>query len=140
MLGPPWGGVLMGILLGVMLLALRVPAVNLALLGSDVRGKEKALVHVALPRGMAAGVLATLPTARGVPGTAEFPVIVFTAVFVTILVFAVGFPLAKKRMTQASVRPQPSAELATESETVGTLDTVPAPPDLTPHDESDQKP
>jgi cell volume regulation protein A len=97
MLGPPWGGVILGILLGVSLLLLRIPAVGLALIGSDVRRSERGLVNVAMPRGMAAGVLATLPVTRHVPGTEDFPVMVFTAVFVTILVFAVGFPLAKKK-------------------------------------------
>lgn len=97
MLGPPWGGVLLGILLGISLLIVRIPAVRLALIGSDLTKAERGLVNVAMPRGMAAGVLATLPVTRGVPGTDDFPVMVFTAVFVTILVFAVGFPLAKKR-------------------------------------------
>ncbi len=132
MLGPPWGGVLLGILLGITLLVVRVPAVNLALIGSDVKGREKGLVHVAMPRGMAAGVLATLPASRGVPGTSQFPVMVFTAVFVTILVFAVGFPMAKKRMGEQSLAP---ALPPTDDE--GTADApppeaVPMVPDLTP--------
>jgi cell volume regulation protein A len=102
MLGPPWGGVLLGILLGISLLILRVPAVNLALIGSGIQGPDRGLVHVSMPRGMAAGVLATLPITSGVPGTEPFPVMVFTAVFVTILIFAVGFPLAKGRSQRAA--------------------------------------
>ncbi len=101
MLGPPWGAVLLGIILGVSLLVLRIPAVNIALIGSSISQGERKLVHVSMPRGMAAGVLATLPIARGVPGVdrESFPVMVFTAVFVSILLFAIGFPLAKKSMS-----------------------------------------
>jgi cell volume regulation protein A len=117
MLGPPWGGVILGALLGVSLLFLRIPAVSLALIGSDVTKTERGLVNVAMPRGMAAGVLATLPVTRGVPGTDDFPVMVFTAVFVTILVFAVGFPLAKNRLSAekallAAAQPGEAMDLA----------------------------
>lgn len=110
MLGPPWGGVLLGILLGITLLILRIPAVNLALIGSGIRGADRGLVHVSMPRGMAAGVLATLPISSGVPGSAPFPVMVFTAVFVTILIFAVGFPIAKGRsqLNESPGEPSPN--------------------------------
>jgi len=105
MLGPPWGAVILGILLGVSLLLLRIPAVNLALIGSGCTKTEHRMVHVAMPRGMAAGVLATLPISRGVPGISResFPVMVFTAVFVSILLFAIGFPLAKNRLALAKI-------------------------------------
>lgn len=99
MLGPPWGSVLLGALIGLALFLLRLPAVKLALMGSGLTPAETGLVNVAMPRGMAAGVLATLPLAKGVPGTESLPVMVFTAVFATILIFAVGFPIAKNRMT-----------------------------------------
>lgn len=98
MLGPPWGAVLLGCILGIALFLLRLPAVRVALLGSGLTKEQRGLVNVALPRGMAAGVLATLPVTKGVPGTEPVPVMVFTAVFVTILVFAVGFPWAKRKM------------------------------------------
>lgn len=98
MLGPPWGAVLVGCVLGGALFLLRLPAVKVALIGSNVSAGQRKLVNVSMPRGMAAGVLATLPVTEGVPGSEPIPVIVFTAVFVTILVFAVGFPLAKREM------------------------------------------
>jgi hypothetical protein len=52
---------------------------------------------------MAAGVLATLPVSAGVPGTQTLPVVVFACVFTTILAFAAGFPLARRRV--AAVAP-----------------------------------
>jgi potassium/hydrogen antiporter len=96
MLGPPWGMVALGALLGLVLLAARVPAVSAALLGSRLAPPERRLVLVSLPRGMAAGVLATMPAAAGVAHTADLPNVVFAAAIVTILVFAVGFPAARR--------------------------------------------
>ncbi|MFH0902876.1 MAG: hypothetical protein V2A73_19790, partial [Pseudomonadota bacterium] len=58
--------------------------------------QQRKLVIVSLPRGMAAGVLATLPASAGVAGTSQFPTIVFACVLATILVFAVGFPLVRR--------------------------------------------
>lgn len=98
MLAPPWGFILLGVLLGAALFAARVPAVALSLIGSDFNKDERAIATVCLPRGMAAGVLATLPVTAGVPGTENLPVAVFACVFATIIAFAVGFPLAKRRM------------------------------------------
>jgi NhaP-type Na+/H+ and K+/H+ antiporter len=98
MLAPPWGLIATGVLFGGILFVARIPAVHLATLGSGLSSAQKTLATVALPRGMAAGVLATLPVAAGVPGTEQLPVLVFAAVFTTILIFAVGFPLVKRGM------------------------------------------
>ena len=97
MLGPPWSLVLLGALLGIILLVARAPAVRLALLGSGLDRAERRLVLVSLPRGMAAGVLASMPAAAGVSDTANLPNVVFAGALVTILIFAVGFPMARKR-------------------------------------------
>ncbi len=117
MLGPPIGALVVGVLLGILLFAVRVPSARLALLKTNFTSAERRLVEVALPRGMAAGVLATLPAAAGVPDTEKLPTIVFAAVLTTILVFAVGFPRARKAMlreappgdseTPGEVAPQP---------------------------------
>jgi cell volume regulation protein A len=69
MLGPPWGLIAFGVLLGFALFAARLPCVHLALVGGTLSRDEKSMVTVALPRGMAAGVLATLPVSAGVPGS-----------------------------------------------------------------------
>ncbi len=98
MLGPPWGLIVFGVLLGGCLLAARIPAVLLGTLGSDFTSADKRMMTVSMPRGMAAGVLATLPMSAGVPGTEGLPVLVFACVFTTILVFAVGFPIVKRQL------------------------------------------
>lgn len=95
MLGPPWSLILAGIVLGAVLLLARIPGVLAATAGSGLSGPQKKLVTVAMPRGMAAGVLATLPVTAGVPGTSNLPVMVFACVFTTIMIFAVGFPLLR---------------------------------------------
>lgn len=97
MLTPPWGLILFGVLLGLILLPARFPGAWVLGRGEHLDKGERALVAVSLPRGMAAGVLATMPMAAGIAGTSNFPVIVFACVFTTILIFAVGFPLALRK-------------------------------------------
>lgn len=101
MLGPPWAMVGLGCALGVGLFLARLPAVAVGTVGAGLPFAAKGLVGVAMPRGMAAGVLAMLPAQAGVPGTERLPVVVFAAVVTTILVFAVGFPLCKRRLPAA---------------------------------------
>lgn len=98
MLGPPWSMVVLGAILGLILLLARAPAVGLALLGSGLARGDRRVVLVSLPRGMAAGVLATMPAAAGVPFTGDLPNVVFAGALVTILTFAVGFPMARREI------------------------------------------
>ncbi len=112
MLGPPWSLIFLGVLLGVVLLLVRAPAVMLSVLGSPFDADQKKLATVALPRGMAAGVLATLPWSAHVPDTEWLPVMVFATVFTTILLFAIGFPLVKRRMRAPAPVAMPGADVA----------------------------
>jgi len=107
MLGPPWPLVGLGAILGVVLLGARIPAVLGATAGSGMKGAERGLVTVSMPRGMAAGVLALLPTQAGIEGTEQVPVVAFASVFMTILVFAGGFPLFKRRLIPAGATGEP---------------------------------
>jgi hypothetical protein len=52
---------------------------------------SRRLIVVALPRGMAAGVLSTMPAYAGVPNTEMLPVLVFACVITTIAIFTGGF-------------------------------------------------
>ncbi len=97
MLGPPWSLALTGALLALVLLLARYPAARLALLRSPLETRERHFVYLSLPRGVAAGVLATMPVAAGIAGMQELPAVVFACVFGTILIFAVGFPLVQRR-------------------------------------------
>lgn len=96
MLSPPWSLVAMGAGLGVVLLMARGPAVWLALLGSDFDRASRTLTTIAMPRGLAAGVLASMPMAAGVEGTSQLPVLVFAAVTASILIFTIGLPLTRR--------------------------------------------
>jgi cell volume regulation protein A len=98
MLGPPWGLAILGMILGLLFLPARMPAARLAGRTLGLSRQERGIVAVALPRGLAAGVLATLPQAAGVPGTAVLPSIVFPAVVMSILVFSFGFPRVRRGM------------------------------------------
>lgn len=112
LLTPPWSQVGLGILLAAVLYAVRLPAVRVATLGSGLGPAQRALVGVCMPRGMAAGVLATVPMASGIVATAELPVVVFTCIVATIAVFAVGLPLASRRISREAPLdevPQPAA-------------------------------
>ncbi|MBZ0117152.1 MAG: cation:proton antiporter [Sandaracinaceae bacterium] len=104
MLAPPWGLIALGVLLGLAALAARVPAAFLATLGSGWTHTERGLVSVSLPRGMAAGVLAMMPWTAQMPGTEDLPIVVFAFVLTTILSFAIGFPIFKRRMPKESLR------------------------------------
>lgn len=97
LLTPPWSGIAFGVVLAVLIYAARLPAVWFSTLGSDLAPRDRALIGVCLPRGMAAGVLATVPMAAGVVATDGLPVIVFSCIVATIAVFAIGLPLVTRQ-------------------------------------------
>ena len=72
-----------------------------------------------LPRGMAAGVLALLPAQQGLTGTERFPVVVFAAVLTTVVLFAVGFPILKRRAAAAAPEQTSGPISSKEPETPG---------------------
>lgn len=96
LLTPPWSGILFGVLLAAVLFGARWPAVRLATLGSGLGAADRSLISVCMPRGMAAGVLATVPMALGVTAADGLPVIVFSCIVATIAVFAIGLPLVAR--------------------------------------------
>jgi cell volume regulation protein A len=111
MLGPPWPLFALGVGAGIGLYLVRRVAVRVALAGRGWDLDRRRLVASCLPRGLAAGVLATLPAAAGVPDTADLPPFVFAAVVTSIAVFAIAFPRARKRLAagaSASAQPPPS--------------------------------
>lgn len=112
--------VLLGVLIGLTLFLARIPTVFVATAGSGMSKPARMLVMTLFPRGMAAGVLAMMPYQAGIPGTRDLPVVVFSTVFTTILLFAVGFMVLKKRLPPedlaetADASPSPTA---TEADT-----------------------
>jgi len=73
------------------LMALRVPAVMLSTRRMGLGKKEFWFLCVAIPRGLAAGVLATLPMQYGVPGAENLAPGIFAVIVLSVLVFAIGF-------------------------------------------------
>jgi cell volume regulation protein A len=105
MLGPPWGLAAMGALLAVVLLVVRFPGAWLAMMHGPLDIRERRIVFLSVPRGVAAGVLATLPVSAGLAGMEDLPNVAFACVFATILIFAAGFPLAMRGAPAVAVPP-----------------------------------
>jgi cell volume regulation protein A len=103
---------LLGGLLALVLLAARIPATWICTLRSGLRMDQVRLVAIALPRGMAAGVLSTMPFDRGVPGTERLSSVVFATVVASILLFAGGFRWirASKSAEVATAPPSPAGD------------------------------
>ena len=94
-----------GVFIGLVLFVARVPNVVATTMRSDLSQPARKLIMVLFPRGMAAGVLAMMPHQAGIPGTRDLPVVVFAAVFTTILLFAAGFPVLKKKLPLSDLEP-----------------------------------
>jgi cell volume regulation protein A len=139
-IGPPWGLVGFGVVLGLLLWLARVPSVRLATIGKSYSKASRRLIGVLMPRGMAAGVLAIVPHQMGIPGTEHLPVLVFSAVCTTILLFSVSFPFLKKKLPAEDLAeappPVPAAvDTLSEVSTLPELSATETRPDV-PADES----
>ena len=120
LLGPPWPLVVVGVVLGLILLPVRVPAVRAATYGAGFDLGERAVMTVALPRGLAAGVMATIPAAAGVPHTRGLVTIVFACIVTTIVIFSVGMPLVARRLPPQVHGPgAPASEVPAEASAAG---------------------
>ena len=87
------------------LIAMRVPAVLLSTRNMQLEKKEFCFLSAAIPRGLAAGVLATLPMQYGVPGVENLAPAIFAVIVLSVLVFAIGFAIvARLRDEPALIR------------------------------------
>jgi cell volume regulation protein A len=75
------------------LMAMRVPAVLLSTSRMGLGKKEFWFLCAALPRGLAAGVLAALPMQYGVSGAENLAPLIFAVIVLSVLVFAIGFSI-----------------------------------------------
>jgi len=91
LLAPPWSLLVMGALMGLVLFFARLPGVYFTLRGAGLEERELVTAYVCLPRGLAAGALATLPMMAAVPGGELLPSLVFSAITATIVIFTIGF-------------------------------------------------
>ncbi|MGB0000040.1 MAG: cation:proton antiporter [Candidatus Acidiferrales bacterium] len=78
------------------LMAMRVPAVLLSTRNMRLGKKEFCFLSAAIPRGLAAGVLATLPMQYGVPGVENLAPAIFAVIVLSVLVFAIGFAIVAR--------------------------------------------
>lgn len=100
-LSPPWSLIIVGVLVGVTLYLARVPvSMIVASRSGGFDDSQRKLVTIALPRGMAAGVLATLPSSikYGISGTEQLPALVFAAVVTSIAILAYGFRQVRSKL------------------------------------------
>lgn len=86
----------MGAAAAVLLFLFRIPAVRLSLGGTGLSPRQLQMLDVAIPRGIAAGVLSSLPIQYGVPGAENFSPGVFSLIVFSIILFAVGFAFVKR--------------------------------------------
>ena len=84
----------LGVTVGILLLIFRIPAVAITFRGQGLTRKQLAVFVVAMPRGLAAGVLSTLPAQAGLPHTANLSGAVFAAIVTTIVLFSIGLALS----------------------------------------------
>lgn len=74
-----------------LLFAIRIPAVLVSTRTQTFSRKEFWFLSTAMPRGLASGVLATLPLRYGVPGAENLAPAIFALIVLSVLLFAVGF-------------------------------------------------
>ncbi|NJN51888.1 MAG: hypothetical protein HC809_09065 [Gammaproteobacteria bacterium] len=94
--------ILLGVAAAFTLLLFRIPAVLIAARGAGFTPKQVTLLVVSLPRGLAAGVLSTLPLQFSIPGTEALAGAVFSMIVTTILLFALGFGIASRMSESVS--------------------------------------
>jgi cell volume regulation protein A len=85
------------------LMAMRVPAVLLSTRNMELGKKEFCFLSVAIPRGLAAGVLATLPLQYGVPGMENLAPAIFAVIVLSVVVFAIGFAIVGRLPDKAAL-------------------------------------
>ncbi len=107
MLTPPWSLLIMGVVLGVLLLVTRWPAVGFGLRGVNFHDDDRRTAMICCPRGMAAGALATMPALAGVPGTESLHSLVFSTIATSIVLFTIGFRQVRGTWPQPTPQPLP---------------------------------
>jgi len=103
-MGPPWGPAVAGLLLALALFAIRIPTVAVASSFSDLAPVQRGMLAVLLPRGVAAGVVATAVVAAAAAAPAEgsaLASVAGAATLLTLVGFAFGYPFVLRRATTA---------------------------------------
>lgn len=85
--------IIMGAGAAVVLLIARIPSVRVSLWGTSFTPAQQGLMIVAIPRGLAAGVLSTMPMYMSVPHSEPLVPFVFSTIVFSILIFSFGIAL-----------------------------------------------
>jgi len=88
LLRPPIAPMVFGMVLAILILGVRPIAVHLGLYKTNFSKSDRMLVDACGPRGLAAGVLATLPISYGIVGVEDLATVVFAVIVTSIIVFA----------------------------------------------------
>lgn len=88
--------IFLGGIASLFVLIFRFPAVVVSVRGLGMSRKQFWMLVIAIPRGLAAGVLSMIPLSRGVPGVENLSGAVFAMVVFSILIFSVAFSLVNK--------------------------------------------
>jgi len=97
--------VALGAVGAVVLLLFRIPAVKLATTNLGLTAKQTWLLIIAMPRGLASGVLSTLPFEYGITSSANLSRAVFALIVTSIVLFAVGFSLVSRMSDEQGSTP-----------------------------------
>lgn len=119
LVAPPWGPLVMGVALGVLLLVCRLAVARFTLAGLE--HAERSIVAASAPRGMATVALATLPLADAVPGATTMLTLVFAAVTTSIVLFTVGLRQLQTSAAGLLARPAAAPLLRPAGPTLGSL-------------------
>lgn len=115
MLRPPWGPVAFGFVTLTAIILARYPGTLFVLRNTEYTDANKSLISACVPRGLAAGVLATLPFQYKIAGTEHLRSIVFSTVVLSIIYYSIRFALIRRKEKTESPtdlqQPQDAKEL-----------------------------
>jgi len=89
--------ILIGAGMALFLALFRIPAARISLWKSGISKHDRRIVMVCIPRGLAAGVMSTIPMQVGLPNMEALTPGIFATIVFSILFFAIGFALLKRQ-------------------------------------------
>ncbi len=118
-------GIILGVVLTAVIAAARIPATQISLWRGDFSAADRRVVVSTFPRGLAAGVLATVPAQSGMLGMERLSVLVFDVITISICAFALVFFWARREGPQSPQDAATSAEAPIrQTEAPGSQDAV----------------
>jgi cell volume regulation protein A len=113
---PPFTPIFFGLAIAVLLILARHITVKLIVMKSTLERLEKKLLQVCGPRGLAAGVLATLPLSEGLTGVENLATVIFSTIGFTVLYFSVQFAIINRSANAELQLKDPQQNSAVDNE------------------------